>query len=188
LRTGKLIGTSRGLKLDFKQFVYPAKLALTIYLVAMVSVIGQTFFLKREASKKDEVLLRSVKGVIGGATNYLETLMANPERLKVKLKEKENEFQTKGAGVGSSSTLDLIQELTKGLPSGAKMQVSQFELIGNKLTLKIDAASQADAEKATTAFQALPVLQNAKSGPMEAGKGARKKITITSTVAQRKGV
>jgi Tfp pilus assembly PilM family ATPase len=182
LRTGKLIGSSRGLKLDFKQFVYPAKLALTLYVVAMISVIGQSFFLNRERTKKDEQLTRAVKAVgITGAASFIEGLKSNPDRLKAKLREKESEFQTKGGGAGSG-TLDLIHDLTKGMPPNAAMQVSQFELVGTKLTLKVDSPTQGDAERAQSALASLPILQSAKPGPIEAGKGTRKKFTLTSTV------
>jgi len=183
MRTGKLIGSSRGLKLDFKQFVYPAKLALTIYVVAMISVLGQSFFLQRERSKKDIQLTRVVKDVLGGGSaSYIDGLKANPDKLKSKLKEKENEFQAKGAGSGGSSTLDLLQDLTRGMPPTAGMQVNQFELVGNKLTLKVDSPTQGDAERAASALQSLPLLSNAKASPLEAGKGLRKKFTLTSVV------
>ncbi len=189
LRTGKLIATNRGLKLDFKQFLYPAKLALTLYVVAMLSVVGQSFFLQRERTKKDEQLTRVIKKIgITGSAGFLEGLKDNPERLKSKLREKENEFQAKGAGTGGSGTLDLIQDLTKGMPAGAAMQVNQFELIGNKLTLKVDSPTQSDAERASSALQSLPVLQGAKATPLEAGKGLRKKFTLTSTVSAKRGI
>lgn len=188
LRTGKLIGSSRGLKLDFKQFVYPAKLALTLYVVAMISVLGQSFFLHREREKKDTQLTRAIRAVLGsGSASYLESLKTNPDKLRAKLKEKEGEFQTKGLAAGGSSTIDLLQDLTKGMPSNAAMQVSQFELVGNKLNLKVDSPTQGDAERAASALQALPALTNAKAGPIEAGKGTRKKFSLTSTVTPKKG-
>jgi Tfp pilus assembly PilM family ATPase len=188
MRTGKLIGSSRGLKLDFKQFVYPAKLALTLYVVAMISVIGQSFFLNRERSKKDDQLTRAVKSVVGGGSaSYLEGLKTNPERLRAKLKEEEAKVSSSGEGGGSSNTLDLLQDLTRGMPNGAMAQVTNFELVGNKLTLKIDGASQSDAERWSTAFQGLPIFKDAKATPLEAGKGNRKKFTLTATVQPKRG-
>jgi Tfp pilus assembly PilM family ATPase len=186
LRTGQLIGTHRGLKLDFKQFVYPAKLALTLYIVAMLSVLGQSFFLNRERTKKDEQLTRLVKGATGLPPSVVEGLKQNPEKLRTKLREKENEFQAKGAD-GGSGTLDLIQDLTKNMPGNAGMQVETFELVGNKLTLKVDSPTQGDAERASSALTTLPFLTNAKAGALEAGKGQRKKFTLNATVVQKKG-
>ncbi|HEY8279043.1 MAG TPA: pilus assembly protein PilM [Bdellovibrionota bacterium] len=188
LRSGKLYSNSRGLKLDFKQFVYPAKLALILYLVAMTSVIGQTIILRGERAKKDDQLTRAIKNVVGGGSNsFIETLKTNPDRLKAKLREKENEFQAKGAGGGSSATLDLLQDLTKGMPPSATMEVKQFELVGNKLTLKIESPSQGDAERASAALAQLPFLMGAKAGPIEPGKGNRKRFTLTATLPAKRG-
>ena len=188
LRTGKLQGAGRGLKLDFKQFVYPAKLAITIYLVAMLSVIGQSFFLKAERAKKDEQLTRVIKNVVGGGSaSYLDTLKTNPDRLRAKLKEKENEFQNKGAAGASAPIIDLLADLTKAMPANANMEVKQLELIGNKLTLKVESATQGDAERASASLQALPFLQGPKSSPIEAGKGTKKRFTLTATLAAKKG-
>jgi Tfp pilus assembly PilM family ATPase len=186
-RTGKLIASHRGLKLDFKQFLYPAKLALTLYLVAMLSVIGQSFFLQRERTKKDEQLTRLVKTAVGGgAAGFIEGLKSNPDKLKSKLREKEAEFQAKGIESGSGA-LDLLEDLTKGMPASAGMQVEQLELMGNKLTLRVNSPTQDDAERASGALQALPFLSGAKAGALEAGKGAHKKFTLTGTTSQKKG-
>jgi Tfp pilus assembly PilM family ATPase len=188
LRTGKLHGASRGLKLDFKQFVYPAKLALVLYTVAMLSVIGQSIFLQKERTRKDEQLTRAVRGVVGGGSaSYLESLKASPEKLKAKLREKESEFQAKGAGTGGSSTIDLLSDLSKGMPSSAGMEVKQLDLVGNKLTLKVESPTQGDAERAASALASLPFFQGAKASPFESGKGNRKRFTLTTTLAPRKG-
>jgi cell division ATPase FtsA len=188
LRTGKLYAANRGLKLDFKQFVYPAKLALTLYVVAMVSVIGQSFFLQRERTRKDDQLTRVVRNAVGGGSaSYLETLKENPEKLKRKLKEKESEFQAKGAESTGGATIDLLQDLTKGMPPSAGMEVKQLELVGNKLTLKVESPTQGDAERASAALQALPFLQGAKASAPEAGKGNRRRFTLTANVPTRKG-
>lgn len=189
LRSGKLYGVSRGLKLDFKQFVYPAKLALVLYIVAMISVIGQSIFLQRERNRKDDQLTRVIRNVVGGgSTSFMEGLKNNPERLKSKLREKENEFQAKGAaGSGGSSTIDLLHDLSKNMPSNAGMEVKQFELVGNKLTLKVESPTQGDAERAASALAALPFFQGAKTTPLEAGKGNRKRFTLTTNLVPKKG-
>jgi hypothetical protein len=98
------------------------------------------------------------------------------------------EFQSKGAAGGSSNTIDLLYELSKGMPANAGMEVKQFDLVGNKLTLKVESPTEGDAERAASAFSALPVLQGAKASPMEAAKGSRKRFTLTSTIGQRKGM
>lgn len=188
LRTGKLYGSSRGLKLDFQQFVYPAKLALVLYIVAMISVIGQGFFLERERSRKDDQLTRAVRSVVGGGSaSFLESLKASPTKLRAKLREKENEFQAKGAGSEGPTILDLLHDLTKGMPPSAGMEVRQLDLSGGKLTLKIESPTQGDAERASQALQSLPFLQGAKTSPTEAGKGARRRFTLTATVPSKKG-
>lgn len=188
LRTGKLHGASRGLKLDFQQFVYPAKLALIVYVVAMISVIGQSIFLKRERDKKDAQLTRVVRSATGVSSgNVLETLKTNPERLRIKLREKENESMAKGAGGASSNSLDLIYDLTKGLPGNATMEVRVFELSGNKLTLEVKSPTQKDAEIASSTLAQLPVLQNAKATPITPGKGTARTFTLNAVVAPRKG-
>ncbi len=187
LRTGKLHGASRGLKLDFKQFVYPAKLALTLYVVAMISVIGQSIFLKREREKLDTQLTRVIRTTTGATGNVLEGLKSDPERLKRRLREKENESQAKGSSNASSNTIDLVHDLTKSLPGHAVMEVTEFELEGSKLTLKVESPSQGDADKAASHLQQLPYLQNAKAGPIEAAKGAAKKFTLSATVPAKKG-
>lgn len=188
LRTGKLYAATRGLKLDFKQFVYPAKLALLLYVVAMVSVIGQSIFLKREREKKDLQLTRVVRSATGVSSgNVLEALKANPERLRAKLREKESESTAKGAGGASSSTLDLIYDLTRGMPSGSTMEVTTLALSGNKLTLDVLSPTQKDAETAAGALAQLPALQNAKAGPISPGKGGGRTFTLNATVAPRKG-
>ncbi len=188
LRSGKLFGGTRGLKLDFKQFVYPAKLALTLYVVAMVSVVGQSFFLQRERNRKDEQLTRAVRSVAGGGSaSFIEGLKNSPDRLKAKLREKESEFQNLGAAGGGSSTLDLIYDLSKNMPPNAGMEVKQFELVGNKLTLKVESPTQGDAERAASALTGLPFFQGAKTTPLEAGKGNRKRFTLNTNLVPRKG-
>lgn len=183
LRTGKLHAVNRGLKLDFKQFVYPAKLALTLYVVAMISVIGQSIFLKREREKKDAQLTRVVRSATGVSGNVLEQLKTNPDRLKQKLREKENEHQAKGAAnAASSGAIDLLADLTKSLPGTAVLEVKELELSGGKLTMKVESPTQGDADRAAAHLQGLPYLQNAKAGPFEAGKGAARRFTLTANV------
>lgn len=188
LRTGKLFGTGRGLKLDFKQFVYPAKLALTIYLVAMISVIGQTFFLRSEWNRKDEQLTRVLKPLLGISASQLEALKSNPDKLKSRLRDKENEFQAKGSGGGSSGTLELLYDLSKNMPMNAAMEIKNFELVGNKLTLKVESPSQGDADRAASALSSLPFLTGAKTAPIEGGKGSNKRFSLTSILSTRKGM
>jgi cell division ATPase FtsA len=181
LRTGKLHGSSRGLKLDFKQFVYPAKLALTLYVVAMISVIGQSIFLKREREKKDAQLTRVVRSATGVSGNVLEQLKSNPDRLRSKLREKENEVTAKG-GSAASNTIDLVHDLTKNLPTNAVMEVKEFELVGAKLTMKVESPTQGDADRAAAHLQQLSFLVGAKAGPFEAAKGAAKRFTLTASL------
>ncbi len=189
LRTGKLRASGSGLVLDFKQFLYPAKLALVLYVVAMISVIGQSIFLQRERNRKDDQLTRAVKSVLGGGSiSFIEGLTANPEKLKAKLREKEAEFQAKGAASGGSSTIDLLLDLTKGMPTSAGMEVKQFDLASNKLTLKVESPNQGDAERAASELSSLPFFQGAKTTPLEAAKGNRKRFTLTTTIAPRKGI
>jgi Tfp pilus assembly PilM family ATPase len=188
LRTGKLHGASRGLKLDFQQFVYPAKLALILYVVAMISVIGQTIMLKKEREKKDAQLTRVVRSATGVTSNtQLETLKANPDRLRTKLREKENEHVTKGAAGPTSNTIDIIYDLTRGLPQGSVMEVKTFDLTGNKITLEVQSPTEKDAQGASNALAQLPVLQNSKISPFTPGKGNARKFTLNATVAPRKG-
>ena len=48
-------------------------------------------------------------------------------------------------------------------------------------------AKKGDAERAATALTALPFFQGAKTTPLEAGKGNRKRFTLTTNLAQKKG-
>lgn len=188
LRTGKLHGASRGLKLDFQQFVYPAKLALILYVVAMISVIGQSILLKKEREKKDVQLTRVLKSATGvTSASQLDTLKMNPDRLRAKLREKENEHLSKGSGGVASYTIDLIYDLTKGMPAGSVMEVKTFDLTGSKLTLDVESPTQKDAEAASSALAALPALQNAKASPLTPGKGNARRFTLNAVLPMRKG-
>jgi Tfp pilus assembly PilM family ATPase len=187
LRSGKLYAGGRGLKLDFKQFVYPAKLALTIYSVAMLSVILQTFFLQRQRDAKDIQLNRALKTVLGSVSaSYLDGLKATPERLKKTLDSKLAEA-VKGGGGSGSAALELLADLTRDLPKGAAMEVKQFDLAGGKLTIKVESPTADDANRAVSALQLLPEFQSPKASPLEAAKGNAKRFTITATVNSKKG-
>lgn len=181
-RSGKLHVTGTKLNLNISQFIYPAKLALTLYVVAMLSVIGQMFFLNQEMARKDAALSRALQSVLGRVSaSYIAGLRANTTKLHSTINKKVEEFQTqgKGGGASASATLDLIDQLSKAVPKSTTMQISQFDLQTNKLTLNVDSPTQQDAEKAISALTAFPLFQGAKAGPLET-KGTRRKFSLTT--------
>jgi general secretion pathway protein L len=187
-RSGKLHVASRTLKLNISQFIYPAKLALTLYVVAMLSVIGQMFFVGREMEKKEALFTKALQSVLGRVSaSYIAGLRANPTKMHQTVAKKLEEFQTQGKGGGSaSSSLELIQDLSKVIPKSTTMQIQQFDLLNNKLTLNIDSPTQGDAEKAAAALTTFPQFQSPKASAFET-KGTRRKFSVTTSLV-KKGV
>lgn len=184
-RSGKLHSTARGLKLNFKQFVYPAKLAVTVYLVAMFSLMGQLFFLNRELSKKDELFSRALQSVLGRVSaSFLNSLKTSETKLKQSINKELEKYQTGGQTATANSSLDLILELSKAVPKTSVMEIKQLDFQQNQITLQVDSPTQADAEKALASLK-IPRLLNPKAGPIENGKGTRKKFTLSAGLAKR---
>lgn len=184
-RTGKLQATGAGLQLNFRQFLYPAKLVGAVYVVAMLSLIGQSFLLKHEAERKDELLGKSLRSVLGQVSSSALTLMkSSPTRLRQNVNAKVQEFQAQVQGGPKTdiSLLNVIQDFSKAVPPPASVEIKQMNLNGNQLSVIADAPSQADAEKALSAFTKLPAFQSAKAGPIESGEGNRKKFSFTATL------
>ncbi|MGE3262802.1 MAG: pilus assembly protein PilM [Bacteriovoracia bacterium] len=185
-RSGKLHIAGRALNLNISQFVYPAKLALTLYVVAMLSVIGQMFFLNQEIEKKDAILSRALQSVLGRVSaSYVSTLRASPTKMHQTITKKIEEFQAQGKGGGSaSSSLELIQELSKVIPKSTTMEIDQFDLLTSKLTLNVDSPTQQDAEKAIAALTAFPHFQSPKASALET-KGTRRKFSLTTNLVKK---
>lgn len=184
-RSGKLHSASRGLKLNFQQFVYPAKLALTIYVVAILSVIGQTFLLSRQREAKTIQLERAMQSVLGRSPpSLLASLIANPARLKsnVDRKVEEAQAQVKGTGAGAASyMLEFIKQLSQGVPASVTTEIKTLDMQGKRLALTMESPSQGEATKTLSLLQQLPIFESPKSGPIE-GKGTRKRFTLNTTV------
>jgi hypothetical protein len=188
-RSGKLYSASRSLNLNFQQFVYPAKLALSIYLVAILSVIGQTVLLGRQLSSTGAQLDRGIQNVIGRvSTSYLNSLKSSPTRLKSTIDRKVAEFQAQVKGTGApsgSSALDTLQTLSQAVSKATTMEIKKMEYKPSALSLTVEAPSQAAAEKAVSTLAALPFFQNPKAGPLENAKGARKKFSLNTGLKGR---
>lgn len=192
-RSGKLQITGRGLQLNFKQFIYPAKVATIMYLVAMLSVIGQTFFLKREVVRKEETFQKAVQSVLGRISpSIISNYLVSPNKLKSSINKKVEEYQSQVQGGNKqnlSSSLDLIHELSKAVPKGTVMEIKQLDYTPKTLTLAIDSPTQADAEKSLGIISKLPIFTNPKASAIEPGKGTRRKFTLTlSLPMQKKGL
>ncbi|MGZ3713260.1 MAG: hypothetical protein ACXVBE_15960, partial [Bdellovibrionota bacterium] len=159
----------------------------TLYVVAMLSVIGQMFFLNQEMTKKDAQLTRALQTVLGRVSpSFIAGLRANNTKLHQTVSKKLEEFQSQSKGGGSASaTLDMIHELSKAIPKSTTMQIQQFDLLNNKLTLTVDSPTQADAEKAAAALAAFPQFQSPKASAFET-KGTRRKFSLTTNL--KKGV
>lgn len=186
-RSGKLHLASRTLKLNISQFVYPAKLALTLYVVAMLSVIGQMYFLNKEIERKDAAFTKAMQTVLGRVSaSYLASLQDNPTKMKAAVNKKFEEFQNQAKGGASSATLDLINELSKSVPKSTTMEIKQFDLKGSQLTLTVESPTQQDADKAVLALTTFPWFQSPKASPIES-KGTRKKFSLTTTFARKGG-
>lgn len=190
-RTGKLYAAGKGLQLNFSQFIYPAKLALTLYIVAMLSVIGQIFFLNREIKNKDDQLSRAMQTVFGRvSSSFVSGLKSNPTRLRQSVAKKIEEAQAevKGGSKSASDTLGLLDSMSKEIPKSTTLEIKQLDLRANKIDLTVDAPTQSEAERASAALSRLTtLLLNPKLGPIEAGKGTRRKFTLSATIAPKRG-
>jgi Tfp pilus assembly PilM family ATPase len=187
-RSGKLHAASRGLQLNFQQFVYPAKIALAIYLVAILSVIGQTFLLGRERANKSAQLDRAVQSVLGRvAPSLLASMKASPPKLKSSIDKKIAEFQSqvKGAGAtGGPSVLALLDRLSKAVPGSVTTEIKVMDYQPNRVTLTMESPSSESAQSAASTLSVLPFFENAKAGPLENGKGNRKRFTLNATIGK----
>jgi cell division ATPase FtsA len=187
-RSGKLHAASRGLQLNFQQFVYPAKLALTIYLVAILSVIGQTILLGRQKNAKSTQLDRSLQSVLGRLpTSRLATLKGSDSKLKSAIDQKVEEFQSQvkgGKTISGTSLLDIIHELSKSIPSSVVTEIKVMDLQAKRISLTMESPTQVAAEKAVSTLTTMPFFQNPKAGPLET-KGTRKKFTFNANLSQK---
>ncbi|RZA06718.1 MAG: hypothetical protein EOP11_09615 [Proteobacteria bacterium] len=188
-RTGALAATGRGLSLNFSQFVYPAKLATAVYLVAMFSIIGQTVLLNRQRLDKDDQLGRSIRAVLGAVPSSLMTsLKSNPVRLRASVQKKLDEYQAlvKGnGGGGGPKSLEFLNALSQ-VPKSATTEIKVLDYRPAQVSLTMESPSQSSAEQAMQALQALPVLQNPKTGPLES-RGTRKRFTLSANPSVKKG-
>ncbi|MCO5141524.1 MAG: pilus assembly protein PilM [Oligoflexia bacterium] len=186
-RSGKLHAANRGLKLNFQQFVYPATLALVIYLVAVFSVVGQMFFLRAEYDKKDALLTRTIQNVIGRvSTSYMSNLKGSPTRLQNELKKKLSEFETqvKGGSAPLSVALDTIHNMSSSISKADVMEIKVLDYQAGKINLTVESPSAPQAEKAIEALKKVSVFTNTKAGAIENAKGQRKKFTFSAGVKQ----
>ena len=190
LRSGKLHAASRGLTLNVSQFIYPAKLAVTLYVVAMLSVVGQIFFLNQEMAKKEASLNRALQSVLGRVSStFVSTLRGNPTKLRQAVNKKLEEAQTQvkgGAGGATSSSLALIHELSKAVPKSTIMEIKLYDQAANKLTLNVESPTQAEAEKAIAALTQFPLFVSPKASAIET-KGTRRKFSVTTNLNGKKG-
>jgi cell division ATPase FtsA len=187
-RSGKLYAASRSLNLNLGQFVYPAKLALTVYIVAMISVIGQSFFLQVERARKDEQLTRALQGVLGRvAQSYLSSLKENPTRLRQTVNRKAEELEGQGKGTAGTVTLDVLQAMSQSVPESAKMEIDVLTYEPAKISFEAESPTQGDAERAISALSQVPLFQSPKAGPLSPGKGESRKFTLNAGIAAGKG-
>ena len=189
-RSGKLQATGGGLQLNFQQFVYPAKLALSVYLVAMFSVVGQTVLLNKQRADRDDQLSRVIRGVLGSVpTSLMASLKSNPTRLRNSVEKKVEEYQAlvkaNPASDGPKS-LDFLKALSQGVPKSATTEIKLLDYAPGRVSLTMESPSQASAEQALAALRSLPLLENQKAGPLE-NKGTRKRFTISATPNAKKG-
>ena len=182
-RSGKLTTHSRGLQLNFNQFLYPAKLTLSIYLVGMISLMGQTIFLKREINAKDEVLSKNIQLVLGKVSaSFLNSMKTNPAKLKQSMNKKLEELQsddTNASKASGISSLDFIQDLSKNVPKASVVEIKQLEYLPSRVTLKVESPNQENADKVVSAIAALKQYGSPKASPIESAKGSRKKYSFT---------
>lgn len=187
-RSGKLHAASRGLQLNFQQFVYPAKLALSIYLVAILSVIGQTLLLGRQKEAKGLQLDRALQSVLGRLPqSRLAILKGSESKLKSAIDQKIDEFQSQvkgGKPVASSSMMDLLNDLSKSIPTSVVTEIKFLDLQTKQISLTMESPSQAAAERAVSTLTTLPFFQNPKAGPLE-NKGNRKKFTFNANLSNK---
>ncbi len=184
-RSGKLHAASQGLQLNYKQFLYPAKLALTLYLVAILSVIGQTFLLRKQHADKNAQLDRALQNVLGrSSTSFLATLKASPSRLRANIEKKVDEFQSKVKGGGNNNgALNLLQDLSKAVPASTVMEIRQMDYSPTRLSLTVESPT---APAASNLLSQLPFLQNPKIGPLENAGGTKKRFTLQATLRAKK--
>jgi type IV pilus assembly protein PilM len=190
-RSGALASLGGGLSLNFQQFVYPAKLALTVYLVAMVSVIGQSVLLGKQITAKDDQLSRAIRTVLGGVpSGMMAALKSNPVKLKASVEKKVQEYQalvkTEKASVAGNKSIDFLQDLSKAVPKSVTTEIRQLDYTPTKVSLVMESPSQSAAEAALSTLQSLPVLQNPKASPLET-KGTRKRFTISAMPNPKRG-
>ncbi len=187
-RSGKLHAASRGLQLNFQQFVYPAKLALSIYLVAILSVVGQTILLGRQKDAKGVQLDRALQSVLGRLPqSRLTTLKGSESKLKSAVEQKVDEFQSQvkgGKAVSGPSMLDLLKDLSNAVPSSVVTEIKVMDLQTKQIALTMESPSQIAAERAVSTLTTLPFFQNPKASPLE-NKGTRKKFTFNANLFQK---
>ena len=189
-RVGKLRSTQRGLQLNFKQFIYPAKLAFTLYIVAMLSLAGQIILLNREIDRKDLLLSKAFQGIFGKVSaSFVSSMKVSPAKLKQAVAKKIEESQANGSSstrTAVSATLELISDLSKTVPKTTVVEITKFDLQANQLSIQAESPNQAEAEKAISLLTKVPQFSNPKAGPIE-DKGTRKKFSLSASIPIKKG-
>lgn len=189
-RSGRLHAASAGLQLNFRQFVYPAQLALVVYLVAILSVLGQTFFLGAQRSQKEAQLTSVMRRVLTGSPpSLLNALKSNPARLRstVERKLEEQRIQLRGAGSGGGSqALEFLHELSRAVPKSITTEIKVMEYEPTRVSLTMESPAASADSALSTLLQQTTLLENAKASPLET-KGTRKRFSVTATLNPKRG-
>lgn len=187
-RSGKLHSATRGLQLNFQQFVYPAQLALSLYLVAIISVIAQNFLLQKSLYEKNLQLDRAVQSVLGRqvSASFISSLKATPGRLKSNIDKKVDELQAQVKGSAASagpSALDLLQSLSQSVPKSVVTEIKQFDYQPSRVSLTMESPTETAAQATISTLTQLPVFQSPKTTPLES-VGTRKRFTMNATLGK----
>lgn len=191
-RSGAVRKQQSSLNINWQEFIGPMKLALVVYVFAVISLSFQLLFLNRDLSALDIKQDQTIKSILAPPnSSAMALLKGNPKRLKQNVDKKVEELQAQvfdGSGPGNS-VLDIIQNLSRTVGRTAVVEIKEFNLTGNQLTMKLESPSQANAEAALKMLGSVPSLSNPRPSPIESAGGlnGRKKFSISFQLSKKEG-
>ncbi|NUM88032.1 MAG: pilus assembly protein PilM [Bdellovibrionales bacterium] len=180
LRGGRLrLQTGSGFP-DLTRYGFAFKVAGSVYAVACLSFLVQSFLLDRQISNRDLRLDQALKAVVGPSSgSFLSILKSSPTRLKGAVEEKVREAGPRAAqpSAGGVAVLDSLDRLSGRITKTTPTEIRKLEALPTSITYTMEAPSEEAARAAAEAAKGLPGFKSAS--PTESANRGRKRFALS---------
>jgi hypothetical protein len=187
LRAGKFKAASKAHSIQWETFIRPLKIASVVYIFALLSFVGQYFFLNQQLEqvglKQDQALTE----IFGKSTaSFLLTLKSSEVKLKQQVQKKVEELSGQLAGGGetrSIPSLDILDGLSRAIPKSTTVEIREFKLSAGQIQLKLESPTQKDLENALRLISTAPKIASPQVLPIENLNGGRKRVLVNARIS-----